>query len=92
MRAIQASILPKTSCGVDTGKVIRNSTVPERRSSLHILMVSDETRKMRSKGIHSKSGRTSEIFLAKNCETQKNKKRFMARKTPRKRNATGEEK
>src|SRR5579883_2054153 len=71
---------------------MRNSSVPARRSSLHMRMVSAETRKMRRTGIHSKSGRTSAMFLAKKRSTQKKMNSSAAKKTAMKMKAAGEEK
>ena len=75
-----------------TGAVSRNSSVPARRSSLHMRMVIAETRKIKRIGIHSNSGRTSAMLRAKKRSTQKKMKSSAARNTPMKMKAAGEEK
>ena len=91
-RTKQARNLPSTSCTGLAGVVIRNSSVPERRSSLHIRMVIAEIRKISKTGIQSKSGRTSAMLRAKKRSTQKTMKSSTARKTPMKMKAAGEAK
>src|SRR5690349_18679128 len=91
-RARQARNLPSTRWMGLAGEVIRNSSVPARRSSLHMRMVRPETRKISSTGIHSNSGRMSAMLRAKKRETQKKVNRQTARNTPMKMKAASEEK
>jgi hypothetical protein len=64
--------LPTTSCQRGTGKVSSTSSVPARRSSAHCRIASADTTMIKSRGIHSNSGRRSAMPRAKNFSTQKN--------------------
>ena len=81
----QARNLPTTNSQPEAGRVTTNSSVPVRRSSLHMRMVSAADRKMSSTGIHSNMGRTSATLRAKNASTQKKTNSVTARKTSRNR-------
>ena len=81
----QARNLPRTNSQPLAGNVATNSSVPVRRSSLHIRIVNAELRKMRSTGSHSNIGRTSAMLRAKNASPQKKMKRVTARKLSRNR-------
>tara|TARA_Y100000746_G_C15075916_1_gene273914 strand:- start:205 stop:510 length:306 start_codon:yes stop_codon:yes gene_type:complete len=80
-----AKNLPTTISHVEIGRVEMNSSVPVRLSSLHILIVRAADKKIKRTGSHSKIGRTSAMFLAKNDSTQKNKNRVMDKKAPKNR-------
>ena len=80
-----AKNLPSTNDHVVTGTVDTNSSVPERRSSLHIRIVSAAHRKSSSSGNHSNIGRTSAMLRAKNASPQKNTNSVIARKLARNR-------
>ncbi len=84
-RTQQARNLPTTNSQPLTGTVATNSSVPVRRSSLHMRMVSAAERKTSSTGIHSNIGRTSATLRAKKASTQKKTNSVNARKAPRNR-------
>ena len=71
-RAQQARNLPSTNSALLAGTVTTSSSVPARRSSLHMRMVSADARKMSNTGSHSNIGRTSAMLRAKNASPQKN--------------------
>ena len=88
----QAKNLPRTRCNGLTGNVINNSIVPERRSSLQLLIVKAETKNIKRSGIHSNRGRISTTFRAKKLSTQKKTNIQAIKNTPKKIKATGDEK
>ena len=83
--AQQARNLPATNSALVAGTVTTSSSVPLRRSSLHMRMVSAAARKISSSGSHSNIGRTSAMLRAKKASPQKNTNSVMPRKAARKR-------
>ena len=91
-RVKQARNFPMTKCHRLIGCVSTCSSVPLRRSSLHIRMVKAAQRKIRRIGIHSNSGRISAMLRAKKDSTQKKRNSVTAAKDARNNHATGDEK
>src|SRR6185437_13244736 len=84
--------LPSTcSVGV-VGEVSSSSSVPERRSSAQVRMVSVATRKISSTGIHWNSGRTSARLRSKKAAAQKKTNSVTPTNAARNSTAAGEAK
>ncbi len=91
-RPLQAKNLPSTNRQIPTGCTSTCSSVPVRRSSLHMRMVSAALSGISSSGIQSNSGRTSAILRANQDSTQKKINRVSPANAARNSQATGEPK
>ena len=69
--AQQARNFPSANCQALVGTVTTNSSVPTRRSSLHMRIVSAAAKKTSRIGSHSNIGRTSAMLRAKKASPQK---------------------
>ena len=88
---IHAKYLPNTKDHSGADCVNTCSSVPVRRSSLHMRIVSVLASKINSIGIHSNIGRTSAMFLAKNASAQKKINNVVAAKDKKNSHAIGDD-